>query len=254
MRAAGYCRVSSVDQIAGGSLDSQEQAIRAECERRGWPAPLIVREQASTRRLQPARESLVNRVVLGEFDALIVARLDRFGRSTTDILENVERIEKAGRNIIFLSPAIGDSSDPYGRVQLAMFSALARLERDLIGLRTREGIAAKKAAGTYRGSQRPQCESYDDETIDAVLRWHGRGHTHGEVAAMMERQGFEPIRAEAWNAQIVAAIVRERCGTCERCRLFKRQRAGQRGPAVPAEPESASSRPVPGPDWRRARP
>lgn len=58
-----YCRVSSLSQVEGASLDAQEAILRAECQRRGWDALVMRQEGRSAKSL--------NRPVLTEARRLL---------------------------------------------------------------------------------------------------------------------------------------------------------------------------------------
>lgn len=88
-----------------------------------------------------------------EGDTLVVVRLDRLARSTTDLLNIVQRLEQkqVGLRILDFGGSAVDTQSPSGRLTLTMFAALAQFERELMLTRQREGIAKAKAEGRYKG-------------------------------------------------------------------------------------------------------
>ena len=91
--------------------------------------------------------------VQGEGDVLIVTKPDRLARSTFDLLNIVERLErkKVGLTVLSMGGQRVETRTPTGKLMLTMLGAIAAFERDLMLERQREGIAAAKAAGRYKG-------------------------------------------------------------------------------------------------------
>lgn len=139
----GYRRTSTSEQVAG--LEAQERDLSATgCTK-------IFSEQVSSVATRPQLDAALDFVREG--DTLVVTRLDRLARSTSDLLSIVALLERkavALRVLDFGGHAV-DTSSPSGRLILTMFGAMAEFERSLMIARQREGIAKAKAAGRYKG-------------------------------------------------------------------------------------------------------
>ena len=85
-----------------------------------------------------------------EGDAVVVESISRLARSTIDMLNIVNDLNKKKVDFISQKESI-DTKTPHGEFMLTVFAAMAKLERDQILQRQREGIAAAKAAGKYKG-------------------------------------------------------------------------------------------------------
>ena len=85
-----------------------------------------------------------------EGDAVVVESISRLARSTIDLLNIVNDLHKKKVDFISQKESI-DTKTPQGEFMLTIFAAMAKLERDQILQRQREGIAAAKAAGKYKG-------------------------------------------------------------------------------------------------------
>src|SRR3954467_2243516 len=79
-------------------------------------------------------------------DALMVVRLDRLGRSLRELLEIVEQLKGRGVALVSLEEKI-DTALAAGELVFHVFGAIAQFERRLIAERTRDGVAAARAAG-----------------------------------------------------------------------------------------------------------
>src|SRR3954462_6537518 len=81
-RAGLYARVSTNDQQ---TLSMQSRAMREYVTRRGWTTALQVREVGSGAAKREAREKLLEAARRREIDVVLVWRMDRWGRSVTDL-------------------------------------------------------------------------------------------------------------------------------------------------------------------------
>lgn len=87
-------------------------------------------------------------------DMLIVTKIDRFGRSTRELLELVHRVGKAGASFRSLGDPLWDTSSPQGRLLATMLAGIAEFERELIRERTGAGRERAKANGVKFGRKR----------------------------------------------------------------------------------------------------
>lgn len=140
----GYARVSTTDQVAG--LEAQHRDLRATgCTEK------IFAERVSSVAQRDELAAALDYVRHG--DTLVVTRLDRLARSTTDLLEIIATLERKGvalRILDFGGQAV-DTQSPSGRLIVTMFGAVAQFERELLLQRQREGIQKAKAEGKYKG-------------------------------------------------------------------------------------------------------
>ena len=136
----GYARVSTTGQ----SLEAQvEQLKAAGCDR-------IKSEKASGKTAARTELQGLHRHVLGQGDTLVVCKLDRLARSTTDLLKIAEELEELGAGLEVLNINL-DTKTPTGKLMLTMLGAIAQFERELMLERQAEGIAKAKVAGKYKG-------------------------------------------------------------------------------------------------------
>lgn len=101
-----------------------------------------------------AGERRVDEVVtrLHQGDTLIVTELSRLGRNTAEIILLVNALVQRGIRFIALKQQIDlTDHDMSSKIIITVFSLLAELERDLISMRTREALAAKRSQGITLG-------------------------------------------------------------------------------------------------------
>ena len=90
IRVGLYARVSTLDQQ---TLPMQNRAMREYAARRGWAIALQVKEVGSGASQRQLREKLLEAARRREIDAVLVWRLDRWGRSVTDLLATLQELE-----------------------------------------------------------------------------------------------------------------------------------------------------------------
>lgn len=154
VRAVGYVRVSTDDQAdSGAGLAAQRQAIEAECERRGWELVALHTDAGASGKSLTGRPALLDALEAmdtGRAQVLLVSKLDRLSRSLLDFAGLMARAQRDGWNLVALDLGI-DLSTPAGEFMASVMAAAAQWERRIIGARTRDALAAKRAAGVRLG-------------------------------------------------------------------------------------------------------
>ena len=90
---------------------------------------------------------------LAESDTLIVTELSRLGRSTSEVIALINELVQRHIRVIIIKQNLDlrQNHDMTAKVMITLFSLFAELERDLVSLRTKEALAAKKAQGVKLG-------------------------------------------------------------------------------------------------------
>lgn len=142
----GYARVSKAD--GSQNLDLQmDSLIQA-----GVSKEDIYHDCASGKNIKrPALEACIK--ALRENDTLVIWKLDRLGRSLTDLVNLVQRLsdKNVGLKVLTGKGANIDTSTPAGKMFFGFFAVLAEFERDLIIERTKAGIESARARGRKGG-------------------------------------------------------------------------------------------------------
>src|SRR5207248_5269758 len=147
LRAGLYARVSTTDQQ---TLAMQNRAMREYAARRGCMIALQVREIGSGAAQRKAREKLLEAARRREIDVVLVWRLDRWGRSVTDLLATLQELEHLGVGFVSLTEAL-DLTTPAGRAMATMLAVFAAFEREVLQERTRAGMAHARQNGKRLG-------------------------------------------------------------------------------------------------------
>lgn len=152
----GYARVSTTEQ----NLDLQTNALKAEnCNQ-------IFSEKISSRaKHRPELGKLLSQ--LRADDELIIYKLDRIARSTTELLNLLESLTNKGVAIKSLNEKWADTSTPAGKAMITVFAGFAEFERDLIRQRSQDGRNAAIKRGVKFGRPTKLSKVQTELIIDA---------------------------------------------------------------------------------------
>jgi DNA invertase Pin-like site-specific DNA recombinase len=216
VRAAIYARVSTDGQVeTGTSLDEQIRRCRAYCAAQGWSVVAEYREEgvSGTKASRPQLDALMRSARGRELDAIVVAKLDRWGRSMRHLCEALGGLDDVGVRFASVAEAI-DSSTPSGRLLRNVLGAIAEFERDVIIERTSSGMRAVARGGYWPGGPPPygyrverdgnRARLVTDETEAAAIRAAvdclvDRRMTTWQTAVELNVLGLRPRRAPRWT-------------------------------------------------------
>lgn len=172
-RVVGYVRVSTAEQSDSGlGLAAQRTAIEAECERRGWVLVEMFEDPGTSGKSMANRPRLAEALRLVEsrqVDGLVAAKLDRLSRSLQDFAGIMASSYRRKWSLIVLDIGV-DTTTPTGKAMAQMMGVFAELEREMIGQRTKDALAVRKAQGVRLGRPR----TLPAVVVDRVVAERGR--------------------------------------------------------------------------------
>jgi putative DNA-invertase from lambdoid prophage Rac len=172
-----YARVSTQDQQ---TIPLQTRAMREYAARRGWTIVLQVKEIGSGAIRRERRETLLEAARRREIDVVLVWRLDRWGRSVTDLLATLQELEHLGVGFVSLTEAL-DLTTPAGRAMAGLLAVFAEFEREILRERVRAGLVQARQNGQRLG--RPLTAGLQ---ADQVRKLHRAGVSKAEIARRLE--------------------------------------------------------------------
>ena len=176
-RAGLYARVSTSDQQ---TIPLQIRALRDYAVRRGWTIALPVKEVGSGTAQRECRERILQAARRREIDVVLVWRLDRWGRSVTDLLATLYELEHLGVGFVSVTEAL-DLTTPAGRAMAALLAVFAKFEREILRERVRAGLAHARQNGKRLG--RPITAGLH---ADQVRKLYRAGVTKSEIARRLQ--------------------------------------------------------------------
>ncbi|MFA5814267.1 MAG: recombinase family protein [Bacteroidales bacterium] len=110
----------------------------------------LFEEVESTRKTRPVKQLMIEKARAGEYDTIIVYKLDRFARSSKELILIISELTNKGIGFISLTENL-DFTTASGKLHFHILTAFAEFERELIRERTREGIRRAKLKGKSLG-------------------------------------------------------------------------------------------------------
>ena len=202
MRAALYARVSTSDQDCGMQL----RELREYALRRGWTiaAEYIDTGWSGAKASRPQFDRLMHDASKRGFDAVLVYKLDRFGRSVRNCLDGIEVLRSHGVRFLAISQNIDtDESNPTSRLMLHILAAVAEFERELI----RERVCAGVRNARQKGKRLGRPKRVFDRQRAVELRQQGRslpqiarelGVGLGTVVRAINGDSAVPVPSTKW--------------------------------------------------------
>ena len=170
-RAALYVRVSTDRQ----TVENQIESLTSIAEQRGWDVIETYRDAGisgtTTRKERPGLDRLLTDASRARFNVLMVWAIDRLGRSTRDLLDNIEALESYGVDVFIQQQEI-DTTSPAGKLVFTICGAIATFERTLIQARVRAGLERARKAGKRLG--RPTIGPEKEAAVRAALARGGK--------------------------------------------------------------------------------
>jgi DNA invertase Pin-like site-specific DNA recombinase len=153
----GYARVSTDDQELALQLDALSVA-----------GCLTVYQEKASGKDTERPELMQCLKALRAGDTLVVWRMDRLGRSLSDLVKTIADLEARGVGFESLTEKI-ETSSATGKLMFHVFAAMAEFERNLIRERTQAGLVAARARGRV-GGRRKKLDEQQKKEIKALLR------------------------------------------------------------------------------------
>lgn len=211
-----YLRVSTPEQGKSGlGLAAQRQALDQFAASEGFTVAGAVTEIASGKLGLDDRNGL--RDALAKAKKLkcpvIVAKLDRLSRDVAFISSLMSR------GVPFVVAELGVDTDPF---ILHLFAALSEKERKLIGTRTKDALAAKKAQGVILGNRTnlheaqakghaanaAKAAAFAARTAPEIKLLQSQGKTLDAIAAALTERGFKTANGGVWHKSTVSRLLR----------------------------------------------
>jgi putative DNA-invertase from lambdoid prophage Rac len=168
-----YARVSTQDQQ---TLPMQLRALRTYVKQRGWTIVQQIQDVGSGVNNRPQREQLLQAARRRELDAILVWRLDRWGRSLADLVLTLKELAELGVGFVSLTEAL-DLTTPTGRALAGLLAVFAEFEREILRERVKAGIAQARGEGRPHG--RPPTAR---RQASRVKQLYARGVSKAEIA------------------------------------------------------------------------
>lgn len=205
-RVFGYVRVSTAEQGRSGlGLATQRSAIAAECQRRGWELLDTYTDVASGKSTSGRDEfgRMLDDLAARKADGIVVSKLDRLSRSIVDFGRVLKLSQRHGWAIRLIDFDL-DTSTPTGKLMANLLISVAEWERDIIGQRTKDGLAVTRAKGTRLGRERQIALALEKR----IVRMRQRGASFQSIASKLASEHVPTSSGKDWHWATIQRVVR----------------------------------------------
>ena len=214
VHCAIYTRKSSEEGLEQefNSLQAQREACEAfinSQRQEGWvclPAAFDDGGFSGATMERPALQRLLADITAGRVDTVVVYKIDRLTRSLADFAKIVEILDARGASFVSVTQQFNTTTS-MGRLTLNVLLSFAQFEREVIGERIRDKIAASKRKGMWMGGVPPLGYRVEDrklvvidseaETVRAIFRCYAE---RGSVRLLKQELEARGINSKAWTS------------------------------------------------------
>lgn len=216
-QAIGYIRVSTQGQADEGvSLAAQRAKIEAWCSLNDTELVAVFEDAGISGASMNGRDGLHAALkATGKGMALVAYSISRLARSTRDMLEIAEVLDRKGADLVSLTEKI-DTTTAAGRMVFKMLAVLADFERDQIGERTKMALAHKRAKGEVYAPVPFGFDAIEGRLVEVkreskivgdVIRRREAGASLAEIADYLNTQGIAGKRGGRWYPSTVRYLI-----------------------------------------------
>jgi len=229
MRAVGYVRVSTVGQAEEGvSLAAQRDFIRAYCKLHGLELVEILDDEgvsAKNTTARPGAQRVLKMIESSKVDALVIYKLDRLARNTRDAIDIATICRK--KNVAFHSICEKlDTQSAMGEFFFTLMAAIAQLERQQVGERTKAVLRHKRVTGEKIGGHVPfgyrttngrrdgrRCKLLvpipsEQIVLQMMRKLRTQGKTFREISVRLAKRGIRTKQGRAqWHPWTIKSVL-----------------------------------------------
>jgi len=220
----GYVRVSSVGGREGerfGSPIVQREQIEAWIGAHGASLGELFEEldESGARSDRPLLSRAIERVEKGESGGVVVARLDRFGRSVIDGLRAVERIEAAGGRFVSVQDGF-DLGSTTGRLVLQILFSIGEWELERVRGNWEVARARAIERGVYVGQEpfgyrraedgRLQIDAERSRVVRQIFERRAAGESYQRIASSLNEVGLRTREGLPFTVTAVLRMINNR--------------------------------------------
>lgn len=218
MKACGYVRVSTEEQVDGVSIDLQKEKIRLFCRAKDWILCEIYEDAGKSGKdlHRNGMEDLIRDAKGRQFEAVIVYKVDRLSRRQRDLWHLLDDVfEPNGVGFVSVNEPF-DTTTAIGKACLGMIGVFAQLERDMISERTKDALSYKKRQGDRLGTPPLGFSLVGDELKErpeelAAVRYakqlRREGFSLRDIANHLDEAGHQTKRGGKWHRSTVRYLL-----------------------------------------------
>jgi len=171
MKVAIYLRVSTADQ----TTLNQELELKEYCDRNNYEIYKIYKDEgvSGAKTSRPQLDLMLQDMRNKLFDAIIVWKFDRLGRSTQHLLQVLEELKNKNIRLIATSQNI-DTETPMGKFFFTILAGFAEMEREMLKDRIKLGLERRKKEGKQIGRPKGSKDKSYRKKSGYLLRYQNK--------------------------------------------------------------------------------
>lgn len=215
-----YIRVSTDLQAEEGfSLDAQQEKLLAYAGAQSWNVAadhIYIDAGASAKTTnRPQYQAMIAAAHAGAIHRIVVTKLDRLSRNTSDFLQLVEDMDRIGCALVILDLNI-DTGTPTGKLVATVLAGIAEWERKQINERVMSGKVQKASEGGYNGSADRLGYDYENgvftpndqaPTVERIFADFVAGQGMSRIADQLNAAGATTAKGGKWYAGTVRYVL-----------------------------------------------
>ena len=184
--AFAYVRASTQEEVRQGSNERQKATIIQYAKSKGYELDFFEDRAKSGKNTQRPEFERMLKSLGAKPKVVIVAKIDRFARSLSDLLKTLEYLDQNSVGFVSVNDPGIDTTTPNGRLLLQILGAFAEFERNMINSRTKAGREQALNKGVKFG--RPALKTRNGSFIDKrkVIELKERGLSARAIAKLLE--------------------------------------------------------------------
>ncbi len=205
MRVALYARVSkALDQ----DPENQLMELRRWAEVARHDVIYVGVDEVSSKKSRPEKEKILKLLRMGTVDGVAFTMLDRWGRTMSELVLELEEFSKSGKSLISLREGI-DLSTAAGRLMANVLASMANFERDMIRERTMLGLARARAQGKKIGRPSKSGKVYKKPSRANVDSLRKEGFSIRDIAKKLDTSKYwiEVVLKELKRADVSEVVM-----------------------------------------------
>lgn len=240
MKLIAYCRISTIKQDAGFSLEEQESSINLYSKLYNHEIVDIKNDKASGTKKNSGLVEVLDMVINDDsIDGVIVDKLDRLFRNTEELLKTIRLLKEKNKSLISVKEQF-DISTPIGEMVVTIIGSVAQFERSRIQERLLTGKKAKKEQGSFTGGSVPlgykldsiknqdgkilkvlSKDSQEQEIIKMIRNHRRSGKSFGEIANLLNDRGYKTKKNKNFTATQIFNIFNYKSKCLEEQKLYE---------------------------------
>ena len=157
----------------------QIQTLKRYAKDRGWSVVIEIKDTASGASDRPRRDEILRAARKRDIDAVLVWKLDRWGRSLIDLMATLRELTELGVGFVSVTEAL-DLTTTTGRAMSGMLAIFADYEREILRERVKMGMAQARLLGRMPG--RPLTAAL---MVDEIRSLSAGGNSQSEIARQL---------------------------------------------------------------------